>query len=166
MRQYRPAERATAQGSEAPLSGRFGARSRRGGRRHQLVIADATARARERPPSDAKRLWSAPPKGLLLDAKRLWSAPPKGLLPDAKRLWSAEIHLRFQVAHYSYTVMCISRGDARLESGAEVGFAAPPGSALQGCDRVISTAEIIKGAGGGGKPAVSKAGRVKRPIGV
>ena len=82
-----------------------------------MVIADATARARERPPPDAKRLWSA---------------PPKSLLPDAKRLWSAEIHLHFQVAHYSYTVMCISRGDARLESGAEVGFAAPPGSALQG----------------------------------
>ena len=157
MRQYRPAERATAQGSEAPLSGRFGARSRRGGRRHQLVIADATARARERPPPRREASLECAAEGLAPPTQSVFGVRRRrACSPDAKRLWSAEIHLRFQVAHYSYMVMCISRGDARLESGAEVGFAAPPGSALQGCDRVILTAEIIKGAGG----------RVKRPIGV
>ena len=90
MRQYRPAECAAAQGSEAPLSGRFGARSRREGRQHQLVIADATAKARERS-------------------------------RDAKRLWSAEIHLRLQVAHCPYTVMCVNRDDAQVVKDQEAG---------------------------------------------
>ena len=104
-----------------------------------MVIADAAMQRRELPAaagknleSGAKRLWSASPWGLLLDAKRLWSASPWGLFLDAKRLWSAEIHLRFQLAHDSYTAMCVNRGHDRLESGAEVGFAAPPGYALQG----------------------------------
>ena len=67
--------------------------------------------------------------------KQLWSSAgfdARLRLPDAKHLWSVEIHLRFQVAHHSYAVMCISRGTMRLESGAEVGFADPPGSAPGG----------------------------------
>ncbi len=47
MRQYRPAERAPAQKSDALLSGRFRARSRREGRRQEIVIADAALRRRE-----------------------------------------------------------------------------------------------------------------------
>ena len=137
--QYHPAERALLKKREAIFEQRFRARSRCEGRRQRMVIADAVMQRRELPAaagknleSGAKRLWSASPWGLLLGAKRLWSASPWGLLLDAKRLWSAEIHLRFQLAHDSYTAMCVNRGHDRLESGAEVGFAAPPGSALQG----------------------------------
>ena len=47
MQQYCPAERAITQRSKAPLSDRFRARSRREGRRQEIVIADAALRRRE-----------------------------------------------------------------------------------------------------------------------
>ena len=49
-----------------------------------MVIADATARARERPPPTRSVFGVRRRRACSPDAKRLWSAPPKGLLPRRK----------------------------------------------------------------------------------
>ena len=43
------------------------------------------------------------------DAKRLWSAEPKGLFP----LCGSKIHLRFQIAHEFYIRLCIAARTGR-----------------------------------------------------
>ena len=71
---------------------------------HYMIACDWKAEMNLRTPRlpvrhsvEASRMQS------IFGVRRLWACSC-----DAKRLWSAEIHLRFQVAHYTYMARCVN----------------------------------------------------------
>ena len=145
MRQYRPAERAPAQKSDALLSGRLRARSRREGRRQEIVIADAALRRRKLPGTQSvfgvRRERLAPPTQSVFGVRRERLAPPtqsvfgvrrERLAPPTQSVFGVR---NFSSAFKSDTVLridrccddciqqswntCLNKAGKRLESGDE-----------------------------------------------
>ena len=76
------------------------------------------------------------------DAKRLWSAEPKGLFP----LCGSKIHLRFQIAHEFYIRLCIAARTGRAARRVV-------STGLAACGWLRGTSRTSPGlpAGGGGR---------------
>ena len=130
MRQYRPAERAPAQKSDALLSGRLRARSRREGRRQEIVIADAALRRRKLPGTQSvfgvRRERLAPPTQSVFGVRRERLAPPTQSVFGVRNFSSAfksDTVLRIDrccddCIQQSWNT-CLNKAGKRLESGDE-----------------------------------------------
>ena len=115
MRQYCPTERAPAQKSDALLSGRFRARSRREGRRQEIVIADAALRRRElsgtRSVFGVRRERLAPPTQSVFGVRNFSSAFKSDAVLRIDRCCDDCIQQSWNT--------CLNKAGKRLESGDE-----------------------------------------------